>query len=90
LRVSRNLLNVAVSRAREKLIIVGSRELFDEVEIYRRLYEHTMRTGYVAPEHLSGYDFTTRCEGCGRDMGEFRYKRQILRRLLYTTSFDGI
>jgi len=71
--VSRNLLNVAVSRAREKLIIVGSRELFDEVEIYRRLYEHTMRTGYVAPEHLSGYDFTTRCEGCGRNIGEFRY-----------------
>ena len=34
--MSRNLLNVAVSRAREKLIIVGSRELFDEVEIYRR------------------------------------------------------
>ena len=32
-----------------------------------------MRTGYVAPEHLSGYDFTTRCDGCGRNIGEFRY-----------------
>ena len=77
--MSRNLLNVAVSRAREKLIIVGSRELFDEVEIYRRLYEHTMRTGYVAPEHLSGYDFTTRCDGCDRDMGEFRYNDRYCR-----------
>ena len=70
---SRNLLNVAVSRAKEKLIIVGSRELFDGVEIYRKLYEHIKRAGYVAREHIRGYDFTMRCEECSRNMGEFRY-----------------
>ncbi len=70
---SRNLLNVAVSRAKEKLIIIGSRELFDGVKIYRKLYEHIRRVGYVAREHISGYDFTMRCEECGRNMGEFRY-----------------
>ncbi len=70
---SRNLLNVAVSRAKEKLIIIGSRELFDRIGIYRELYEHIERAGYVAREHIRGYDFTTICEGCGRNMGKFRY-----------------
>ncbi len=69
---SRNLLNVAVSRAKEKLIIIGSRELFDRIGIYRELYEHIERAGYVAREHIRGYDFTTICEGCGRNMGKFR------------------
>ena len=79
--VSRNLLNVAVSRAKEKFIIIGSEELFDRVEIYKKLYEHIGRAGYgyVAHRHLSGYDFTMRCEGCGRDMGEFRYMDRYCR-----------
>ena len=62
-----------MSRAKEKLIIVESRELFDGVEIYRKLYEHIKRAGYVAREHISGYDFTLSCEECGRNMSEFRY-----------------
>jgi superfamily I DNA and/or RNA helicase len=35
---SPNRLNVALSRARRLLIIVGNRELFSELEIYRRLF----------------------------------------------------
>jgi superfamily I DNA and/or RNA helicase len=69
----KNLLNVAVSRAREKFIIIGSKELFEEVEIYRKLYEHIQSVGYVAPAHISGYDLENRCEMCGEVISE-RYR----------------
>ncbi len=72
-RRGRNLLNVAISRAKEKFIIVGSKELFEGVEIYRRLYEHIGRVGYVAPEHIKSYDFENRCEVCGSTI-EDRYR----------------
>jgi len=61
---SRNLLNVAVSRAKEKFIIVGSRELFEEVPIYKSLYEHIRERGYENRQNC--------CMICGEDVPEER------------------
>ncbi|MBA7512440.1 Chromosome partition protein Smc [subsurface metagenome] len=61
---SRNLLNVAVSRAKEKIIIIGSKELFKEVSIYRTLYEHIQERGYVHEQNC--------CMMCGEDVPEER------------------
>ena len=77
--ISKNLLNVAVSRAREKFIIIGSKELFEEVPIYKALYEHIRGGGYVAPAHINGYDFENRCEMCGEVISEeYRFCRRCL------------
>jgi hypothetical protein len=72
---SKNLLNVAISRAEEKFIIVGSRKLFSRVEMYRRLYEHIRNRGYVADRLARGYDRDSQCEDCGEIIpaGEIRY-----------------
>lgn len=76
---SKNLLNVAISRAREKFIIIGSKELFEEVPIYKALYGHIRGRGYVAPAHINGYDFENRCEMCGEVISEeYRFCRRCL------------
>lgn len=61
---SRNLLNVAVSRAKEKFIIVGSRELFENVQIYMALYEHIQEEGYENRQNC--------CMMCGEEVPEGR------------------
>lgn len=73
--ISRNLLNVAASRAQEKFIIIGSKELFREVELYRGLYEYIEEVGYVVGAPFQGYDTESQCEDCGRFIreGETRY-----------------
>jgi hypothetical protein len=57
---TRNLLNVAVSRAQEKFIIIGCRELFDEVKIYEQLYDHISKYGYVNKQNC--------CKMCGEEI----------------------
>lgn len=52
-----NILNVAVSRAQEKFIIIGCGELFDTVPIYEKLYEHISEYGYVNEQNC--------CSMCG-------------------------
>ncbi len=61
---SRNLLNVAVSRAKEKFIIVGRKELFEQVPIYGALYEHIQRWGYENRQNC--------CMMCGEEVPEGR------------------
>jgi len=63
---SRNLLNVAVSRAKEKFIIIGSEELFVGVPIYTALYEHiqVQEGGYVNKQNC--------CRMCGEEVPEGR------------------
>ncbi len=68
---SKNLLNVAVSRAKEKFIIIGSEDLFNRVEIYRRLYGHIENVGCVADRPVRGYDTESQCEECGRVIHEW-------------------
>lgn len=51
-----NLLNVAMSRAKEKFIIIGGRALFQNVDIYRKLYDHVKTNGMIIGENLPGYD----------------------------------
>ncbi|MHC1585365.1 MAG: AAA domain-containing protein [Candidatus Syntropharchaeia archaeon] len=74
-----NLLNVAVSRAKEKFIIIGSKELFKEVDVYKKLYEHIKKCGYVAEKYIEGYDIKTQCETCGEIIsGRSRYCKDCL------------
>lgn len=61
---SKNLLNVAVSRAKEKFIIIGSRELFERVPIYGALYGHIKEYGDVHEQNC--------CMMCGEDVPEER------------------
>ncbi len=68
---SKNLLNVAVSRAKEKFIIIGGEDLFNSVEMYRRLYEHIENVGCVADRPVRGYDTESQCEECGRVIHEW-------------------
>lgn len=74
-KISRNLLNVAASRAQEKFIIIGSKELFRDVELYRGLYEYIKEVGCVVSAPFQGYDTESQCEDCGRVIreGETRY-----------------
>ena len=79
--ISGNLLNVAVSRAREKFIIIGSRELFNSAGIYNLLYGYIQSKGYVANNPVEGYDRESQCEGCGRIIpaGGIRYMGRYCR-----------
>jgi superfamily I DNA and/or RNA helicase len=64
---SRNLLNVAVSRAKEKFIIVGSKELFENVPIYKKLYGHIQEGGYENRQNC--------CMMCGEKVPEGRQSK---------------
>ena len=97
---SKNLLNVAISRAREKFIIIGAEALFEDVPIYNALYEsiHIQSGGYVAQAPITGYDFENRCEMCGKVISEeYRFcekclpcSREFLNERLRTfKAFDG-
>jgi superfamily I DNA and/or RNA helicase len=68
---SKNLLNVAVSRAKEKFIIVGSRELFVGVPIYTALYEHIQEVGYENRQNC--------CRMCGEEVPEGRLISKFLK-----------
>jgi superfamily I DNA and/or RNA helicase len=61
---SSNLLNVAVSRAKEKFIIIGSKELFENVPIYKKLYGHIQEGGYENRQNC--------CRMCGEAVPEGR------------------
>ncbi len=60
------LLNVAVSRAKEKFVVIGSQKLFDDVPIYTKLYKHISTCGHIAKKgSLRGYDPINKCNICG-------------------------
>ncbi len=60
------LLNVAVSRAMYKFILVGNKDVLCQIPHYRALIEHIKQYGEVYGEIPEGYDYTNRCEYCGR------------------------
>lgn len=62
-----NLLNVAMSRAKEKFIIIGGIQLFRNVGVYRKLYEYSKDHGRIIKEIMSGYDNRMgMCPSCGQ------------------------
>ncbi len=60
-----NLLNVAMSRAREKFIIIGGYALFQNVNVYNELYKYAENNGLIIKEHVPGYDIQNKCLMCG-------------------------
>lgn len=62
-----NLLNVAMSRAKEKFIIIGGYALFQNVKAYNELYKYIEKNGLVIKEQIPGYDVITinKCSLCG-------------------------
>jgi hypothetical protein len=66
------LLNVAVSRAMHKFILVGNKNVLYQIPHYRALIDHAEQYGEVYEEIPEGYDYTNRCEYCGRPI-EKRY-----------------
>lgn len=62
-----NLLNVAMSRAKEKFIIIGGYALFQNVKTYNELYKYIDNIGLLIKEPISGYDSTllNKCSICG-------------------------
>lgn len=62
----RRLLNVAVSRAKEKFIVIGSQQLFNSIPHYKALYDHIDGCGYIAKGHLEGYDSMNHCKSCNK------------------------
>jgi len=79
-----NLLNVAISRAKEKFIIIGSKALFENVEIYRNLYSHIMENGYIVENPIKDYDIANQCPLCGKIISqgyEYCYQCVIIKRM---------
>ncbi len=62
-----NLLNVAMSRAREKFIIIGGYALFQNVKVYTELYKYIETKGLIIKEQAPGYDeiILNKCLMCG-------------------------
>jgi len=66
-----NLLNVAVSRAKEKFIIIGDLKLFSNVELYNKLYGHIKELGGVkSKKDLKEYDIKIKnfCKLCNEEI----------------------
>jgi len=60
------LLNVAVSRAMHKFILVGNTDVLHKLPYYSAFIDHARRNGQVYERIPEGYDYTNRCEYCGR------------------------
>jgi superfamily I DNA and/or RNA helicase len=62
-----NLLNVAMSRAREKFIMIGGYALFQNVKVYNELYRYVENNGLIIKEQVPGYDeiILNECLMCG-------------------------
>jgi len=64
------LLNVAVSRAKEKLILIGSDELFRNIPDYRDLHRYIqMGNGKICPSYEETiFDPIVKCKKCGNSV----------------------
>lgn len=60
------LLNVAVSRARDRFILVGNEDVLNQIPHYKDFIAYAERYGRVYEEIPIKYDYTNRCEYCGR------------------------
>ena len=69
----KTLLNVAISRAQQKFIIIGSSEL-KKLPNYKQLYTHIGRTGFISEELIEDYDPIYKCPICGKVMYSPRYE----------------
>ncbi len=66
LLLDERLLNVAVSRAKDKFILLGNKDVLFQLPHYRTLIEHATRYGQIYEGIPAGYDYTNRCDYCGR------------------------
>lgn len=64
------LLNVAVSRAKEKLILIGSDELFRNIPDYKELHRYILKgNGKIIPSYEETiFDPIVKCKKCGSSM----------------------
>lgn len=62
-----NLLNVAMSRAREKFILIGGYALYQNVKVYNELYKYIEKNGLIIKERVPEYDeiILNKCLMCG-------------------------
>jgi superfamily I DNA and/or RNA helicase len=66
LLLDERLLNVAVSRAKDKFILLGNKDVLFQLPHYRTFIEHTTRYGQIYEGIPAGYEYTNRCDYCGR------------------------
>jgi len=59
------LLNVAISRAQQKFIIIGSKKIKRYIPHYQQLFNHIAKTGYIVNDLLDEYDQEYCCPVCG-------------------------
>jgi len=71
--IGKTLLNVAVSRAQEKFIIIGSDKI-KKLPNYKELYKHIAKTGWISDELTENYDPNYKCPLCGIIMYNQRYE----------------
>ncbi|CAD6492594.1 MAG: RecBCD enzyme subunit RecD [Candidatus Argoarchaeum ethanivorans] len=81
-----NLLNVAVSRAKEKFVIIGCRKLFSNVELYDELFKYIKKlNGIKLPEELKEeYVIKNFCKMCKKPIEnkyEYCYYCNIINRI---------
>jgi superfamily I DNA and/or RNA helicase len=60
------LLNVAVSRAQQKFIMIGNNKIYKNISHFYQLYIHIAKTGYIINDLLEEYDPKYCCPGCGK------------------------
>ena len=82
---AKNLLNVAVSRAKEKFVIIGCRKLFSNVELYDELFKYIKKlNGIKLPEELKEkYVIKNFCKMCNEPIEnkyEYCYTCNIIAR----------
>jgi len=76
---SKKLLNVAISRAMEKFIIIGYKELFNSVREYNELYRYIEDHGGINKEKLEGCDEQNSCKSCGKNIdNKYEYCRDCM------------
>ncbi|MCD4705262.1 hypothetical protein K8R66_04270, partial [bacterium] len=68
------LLNVAVSRAQQKFIIIGSKNIKKYIPHYQQLFDHIAKTGYIVNDLLKEYDQEYCCPVCGEVLLYQRYE----------------
>lgn len=69
----KTLLNVVISRAQQKFIIIGSDKI-KKLPKYKQLYTHIGRTGWISEELIEDYDPSYKCPICGKVMYSPRYE----------------
>ncbi len=69
----KTLLNVAVSRAQEKFVMIGSSKI-RKIPHYDLLYRHIANTGWIITDLIDDYDASYTCPVCGKRIYNLSYE----------------